>query len=303
MLNSAILVTFILLFVGLFIEVLASVLAVLGMQTIFGGNLVLITLLGIGIETAKIMVPIWLTIQTKVSNIRKVVLWTAVVILMHINAIGVYGQLTTFSRDVFSRVIKVNNEIADVEERIKLIDVKIEPKQKTLDQFTKAMDVYIDKDYVTRGLRERRKDQDERQTLIDEIEVLQNEQLELRKSLNNMLAQRGEIEGDFGALRELTSVFVDNPNEHLQLSYLLFIFMIMICFQPLGLMMVRSSVSELVDPTSETAKLRKKQKEIAAKRKLAEKDIQSKSKFLLQKQEELELKERILEDKVHRMED
>tara|TARA_B100000287_G_scaffold221983_1_gene209413 strand:+ start:7405 stop:8316 length:912 start_codon:yes stop_codon:yes gene_type:complete len=303
MLNSAILVTFILLFVGLFIEVLASVLAVLGMQTIFGGNLVLITLLGIGIETAKIMVPIWLTIQTKVSTIRKVVLWTAVVILMHINAIGVYGQLTTFSRDVFSRVIKVNNEIADVEERIKLIDVKIEPKQKTLDQFTKAMDVYIDKDYVTRGLRERRKDQDERQSLIDEIEVLQNEQLELRKSLNNMLAQRGEIEGDFGALRELTSVFVDNPNEHLQLSYLLFIFMIMICFQPLGLMMVRSSVSELVDPTSETAKLRKKQKEIAAKRKLAEKDIQSKSKFLLQKQEELELKERILEDKVHRMED
>jgi len=303
MLNSAILVTFVLLFVGLFIEVLASVLAVLGMQTIFGGNLILITLLGIGIETAKIMVPIWLTIQTKVSYIRKVVLWTAVVILMHINAIGVYGQLTTFSRDVFSRVIKVNNEIADVEERIKLIDIKIEPKQKTLDQFTKAMDVYINKDYVTRGLRERRKDQDERQKLIDDIEVLQNEQLELRKSLNNMLAQRGEIEGDFGALRELTSVFVDNPNEHLQLSYLLFIFMIMICFQPLGLMMVRSSVSELVDPTSETAKLRKRQREIATKRKLAEKDIQSKSKFLLQKQEELELKERILEDKVHRMED
>jgi len=303
MLNSAILITFVLLFVGLFIEVLASVLAVLGMQTIFGGNLILITLLGIGIETAKIMVPIWLTIQTKVSYIRKVVLWTAVVILMHINAIGVYGQLTTFSRDVFSRVIKVNNEIADVEERIKLIDIKIEPKQKTLDQFTKAMDVYINKDYVTRGLRERRKDQDERQKLIDDIEVLQNEQLELRKSLNNMLAQRGEIEGDFGALRELTSVFVDNPNEHLQLSYLLFIFMIMICFQPLGLMMVRSSVSELVDPTSETAKLRKRQREIATKRKLAEKDIQSKSKFLLQKQEELELKERILEDKVHRMED
>ena len=77
----------------------------------------------------------------------------------------------------------------------------------------------------------------------------------------------------------------------------------MICFQPLGLMMVRSSISELTDPTSETAKLRKKQRELAAKRKVVEKDIQSKSKFLLQKQEELELKERVLQHKVHTMED
>ena len=259
-------------------------------------------LIGIGIESAKVLIPIWLTIQHQISKIRKVLLWSAVVILMLINAVSVYGSLTRFSRDVFNRVTVINNQIKDTELRIESIDQRIAPRQKTLDQFDRAMDVYINKDYVTRGLRERRKDETERNELFDSIEVMRNEQLELRKNLNNLVAERTRVEGDFGALRELTSVFVPNPNEHLQVSYLIFIFAIMVCFQPLGLMMVRSSVSELTDPTSETAKLRKKQKELAARRKVAEKDIQSKSKFLLQKQEELELKERILQNKVHTME-
>jgi len=302
MFNVSIAVTWILLFVGLFMEILASFLGVMGLQTIFGGSLLLMIMIGIGIESAKILIPIWLTIQHQISKIRKVLLWTAVAILMVINAVSVYGTLTRFSRDVFDRVTVINNEIADTQLRIDSIDDRIIPRQKTLDQFDRAMDVYINKDYVTRGLRERRKDEDERKEFFDSIEVLRNDQLELRKSLNNLVAERTRVEGDFGALRELTSVFVSNPNEHLQVSYLIFIFAIMICFQPLGLMMVRSSVSELSDPTSETAKIRKKQKELAAKRKLVEKDIQSKSKFLLKKQEELELKERILQNKVHTME-
>jgi len=302
MFNVSIAVTWILLFVGLFIEILASFLGVMGLQTIFGGSLLITIMIGIGIESAKILIPIWLTIQHQISKIRKVLLWTAVAILMVINAVSVYGTLTRFSRSVFDRVTVIANEIADTQLHIDSIDDRIIPRQKTLDQFDQAMDVYINKDYVTRGLRERRKDQTERDNLFTSIEILRNEQLELRKSLNNLIADRTRVEGDFGALRELTSVFVPNPNEHLQVSYLIFIFAIMICFQPLGLMMVRSSVSELSDPTSETAKIRKKQKELSAKRKLVEKDIQSKSKFLLKKQEELELKERILQNKVHIME-
>ena len=302
MFNISIAVTWFLLFVGLFIEILASFLGVIGLQTIFGGSVLIMMLIGIGIESAKILIPIWLTIQHQISKIRKVLLWSAVIILMLINAVSVYGSLTRFSRDVFDRVTIINNQIKDTELRIESIDQRIEPRQKTLDQFDKAMDVYLNRDYATRGLRERRKDAEERNELFDSIEVLRGQQLELRKNLNNLVAERTRVEGDFGALRELTGVFVPNPNEHLQVSYLIFIFSIMICFQPLGLMMVRSSVSELTDPTSETAKLRKKQKELAAKRKVAEKDIQSKSKFLLQKQEELELKERILQNKVHTME-
>ena len=302
MFHISVAVTWFLLLVGLFIEILASFLGVMGLQTIFGGSVMLMMLIGIGIESAKVLIPIWLTIQHNISKIRKILLWSAVILLMLINAVSVYGSLTRFSRDVFNRVTVINNEIKDLELRIESIDQRIEPRQKTLDQFDRAMDVYINKDYVTRGLRERRKDEVERNELFSSIEVLRDEQLEMRKSLNKLIAERTRVEGDFGALRELTSVFVPNPNEHLQVSYLIFIFAIMICFQPLGLMMVRSSVSELTDPTSETAKFRKKQRELAAKRKVAEKDIQSKSKFLLQKQEELELKERILQNKVHTME-
>ena len=85
MFNVSITVTWFLLIVGLFIEILASFLGVMGLQTIFGGNIYLMMLIGIGIESAKVLIPIWLTIQHQISKIRKVLLWSAVVLsLIHI---------------------------------------------------------------------------------------------------------------------------------------------------------------------------------------------------------------------------
>ena len=75
------------------------------------------------------------------------------------------------------------------------------------------------------------------------------------------------------------------------------------CFQPLGLMMVRSSVSELTDPTSEVAKIRKKARDLAQQRKTAEADIQRRAKFLLEKQKELDLKEELQKRNIHEIED
>ena len=52
MFNISITVTWFLLFIGLFIEILASFLGVMGLQTIFGGNVYLMMLIGVGIESA-----------------------------------------------------------------------------------------------------------------------------------------------------------------------------------------------------------------------------------------------------------
>ena len=99
---TSVLITYLILFIGLFVEIIASYLGVVGMMSVFSGNIYVITLIGIGLEATKIALPIFLTVQHSISQFRKTVLWSGVVVLMMINAVAVYGTLTRFSLDVFT---------------------------------------------------------------------------------------------------------------------------------------------------------------------------------------------------------
>ena len=300
---ASVLITYLILFIGLFVEIIASYLGVVGMQSVFAGNIWVVTLIGVGLETTKVSLPIFLTIQNQITFTRKTVLWCGVGILMLINAVAVYGTLTRFSLDVYTKVVRINNNIKSVEDRVLLYDDRIKEAKGTLKLFNEATAIYLEKDYVTRGLKERRKDEKEREELRDNIQKLQDEKLALGVELLDQKSARSKVQSEFGALREITGLFTPNPDEHLNIAYLIFILAILICFQPLGLMMVRSSISELTDPTSEVAKIRKKAKDLREKRITAEQDIQSRSKFLLEKQKELELKEELHKRNIHEIED
>ncbi len=300
---ASVLITYLILFIGLFVEIIASYLGVVGMMSVFSGNVYVITLIGIGLESTKVALPIFLTIQHNISQTRKIILWSGVGILMCINAVAVYGTLTRFSLDVFTNVVKINNEMKGIENRIILYDERIEEAKGTLNLFNKSTEKYLEMEYVTRGLKERRKDEKEREELRANVQKLQDEKLELNVELLELKSERTKVQSEFGALREITGLFTAYPDEHLNIAYLIFILAILMCFQPLGLMMVRSSVSELTDPTSEVAKIRKKARDLAQKRKTAEQDIQSRSKFLLEKQKELELKEELQKRNIHEIED
>ena len=299
---TSVIVTYLILFIGLFVEIIASYLGVVGMQSVFSGNIYVVTLIGIGLESTKVALPIFLTIQHNISQQRKILLWGGVLILMCINAVAVYGTLTRFSLDVFTKVVRINNNIAGIENRIDLYDERINEAKQTLELFNQATSKYLEMEYVTRGLKERRKDEEEREELRQNVQKLQDEKLELNVELLDLKSERTNVQSEFGALREITGLFTPYPDDNLNIAYLIFILAILICFQPLGLMMVRSSVSELTDPTSEVAKIRKKARDLAQKRKTAEQDIQSRSKFLLEKQKELELKEELQKRNIHEME-
>ena len=82
---TSVLITYLILFIGLFVEIIASYLGVVGMMSVFSGNVYVITLIGIGLESTKVALPIFLTIQYNISQTRKIILWSGVGVLMCIN--------------------------------------------------------------------------------------------------------------------------------------------------------------------------------------------------------------------------
>ena len=80
---------------GIFLSTISAYYSILGLISIFSGSALLITLMGAGLEMAKITSCLWLHKHwnDKIGFLR-VYLSVAVIVLMLITSLGVYGFLT-----------------------------------------------------------------------------------------------------------------------------------------------------------------------------------------------------------------
>ena len=79
---------------GIFLSTISAYYSILGLVSIFSGSILLITLMGIGLELAKISACLWLHKHWKDKiGFLKLYLSVAIIILMIITSLGVYGFL------------------------------------------------------------------------------------------------------------------------------------------------------------------------------------------------------------------
>ena len=142
------------------ISVIAAGYSIVGLSTLFAGAVVPIIAMGSALEIGKLVATSWLYNNWRnklVPKTIKVYLTFAVIVLIFITSMGIFGFLSKAHLDQVQPTS--SNEI-----RIELIDKQIvqqeniiDRAENTLNQLDKALDKYIDMEYVTRGLKEREK--------------------------------------------------------------------------------------------------------------------------------------------------
>ena len=91
----------------------------------------------------------------------KAYLFTSIIVLIFITSIGIFGFLSKAHLDQVKPTAGNTEQIALIDKKIKQQQMIIDRAEKTLNQLDKALDVYIDKEYVSRGLKERKKQKEE----------------------------------------------------------------------------------------------------------------------------------------------
>ena len=230
------------------ISVIAAGYSIIGLATLFAGAAMPIIAMGTALEIGKLVAASWLYHNWRSDLVPvslKTYLFSAIIVLIFITSMGIFGFLSKAHLDQVKPVSGNNIKIELLTKQINSQQMIIDRSQKTLDLLDKGLEVYIDKEYVTRGLKERKKQKPERDELqlainnaSDEIAKLVNE-----KSLLEL--EQNKIEAEVGPIKYIAElIYGDQAKEMFDEAVRIVILILIFVFDPLAvLLLIAANIS------------------------------------------------------------
>ena len=274
------------------ISVIAAGYSIIGLATLFAGAFIPIVAMGSALEVGKLVAASWLyhNWRSNIPKLLKTYLFLAIIILIFITSMGIFGFLSKAHLDQVKPTAGNTEQIALIDKQISQQEKIIERAEKTLNQLDKALDVYIEKEFVTRGLKERKKQEPERLALNEEITDASNILGELMLEKNTLKIEQDKIDAEVGPLKYVAElIYGKNAQDHFDEAVRLVIIVLVFVFDPLAVLLLISANISLTQ-YNEKKLLTRKEKKVIIESELNEtkKDIKYKDRTI----KELRKKER-----------
>ena len=229
------------------ISVIAAGYSILGLATLFAGAFIPIVAMGSALEVGKLVAASWLyhNWRSDIPRSLKAYLFTSIIVLIFITSIGIFGFLSKAHLDQVKPTAGNTEQIALIDKKIKQEEKIIERAEKTLAQLDKALDVYIDKEYVSRGLKERNKQKEERDLLNKSIDESMAKIADLNNSKSSINIEQLKLEADVGPLKYVAElIYGDNAKDHFDSAVRIIILILIFVFDPLAvLLLIAANIS------------------------------------------------------------
>ena len=229
------------------ISVIAAGYSILGLATLFAGAFIPIVAMGSALEVGKLVAASWLyhNWRSDIPRALKTYLFTAIIVLIFITSIGIFGFLSKAHLDQVKPTAGNQEQIELIDKKIKQEEMIIERAEKTLNQLDKALDVYIDKEYVSRGLKERNKQKEERDLLNKSIDEAMEKIANLNNSKSSINIEQLKLEADVGPLKYVAElIYGDNAKDHFDSAVRIIILILIFVFDPLAvLLLIAANIS------------------------------------------------------------
>ena len=288
----AILLTF---FSAISISIIAAGYSIMGLATIFAGAYVPIIAMGSALEVGKLVAASWLYNNWQNSLVPKTIkayLTTAVIVLIFITSMGIFGFLSKAHLDSVQPQANFTIQTSLIDKQIKQEERNIKRAEDTLLQLDKSIEVYLKNDYATRGLKERRKQEEERNLLKEEIKNSTNKISELYKEKSIIELDQQKIEAEVGPLKYIAElIYGENAKDHFDEAVRYAIMVLIFVFDPLAVLLLiaanislrtwknaRAEKKKIEDEKKNNAKRQKDWQKEAANAKARAKDFRDKQK-------------------------
>ena len=229
------------------ISLIAAGYSILGLATLFAGAAVPIIAMGSALEIGKLVAASWLyhNWRSDISKLLKTYLFTAIIILVFITSIGIFGFLSKAHLDQVRPTGNNQVQIALLDKQINQQQIIIDRNQSTLDRLDKALDVYIDKEYVSRGLKERKKQKEERDLLNLAIKNATDEIVKLTNEKASLKLEQDKIEAEVGPIKYIAEmIYGDQAKEMFDHAVRIVILVLIFVFDPLAvLLLIAANIS------------------------------------------------------------
>jgi len=234
-----------LLLTGLTISAVAIYYSVIGLAAIFAAATIPIYIMGGSLEVAKLVCASWLKANwDRTPILMKVYMTTAVLVLMFITSMGIFGFLSKAHTDQGLVSGDVQSKIAVYDEKITTERENIDAARKALKQMDEAVDQTMARSTTeqgaTRAAQLRRQQQAERTRLQKDIATAQSNISKLQSERAPIAAEVRKVEAEVGPIKYIAKlIYGDNPDTNLlEKAVTWVIILIVAVFDPLAVIML-----------------------------------------------------------------
>jgi len=242
------LVAYLTLFSGLSISAVAIYYSVMGLIAIYPAMIIPIVVMGVAIELGKLSATVWLKQSWEwAPRFLKAYILPAIVLLMLITSIGVFGFLSKAHSDQGLVSGDVQAKISVYDEKIKIEKDNIDANRKALKQMDEAVDQVMGRSTDEKGADKavaiRRSQQKERGRLLAEIAESQKKITSISEERAPVAAEVRKVEAEVGPIKYIAAfIYGDNPDANvLERAVTWVSILIVIVLDPLAVMLLLAS--------------------------------------------------------------
>ena len=260
--------------VALAISGVAAFYSIVGLMAIFSASALSIAVMGSVLEVGKLATASWLYQNwKKVPRFLKYYLTGAVVILMFITSMGIFGYLSKSHIDAGTGTSELYVKLERLESNIESERKSISRAEGQLEKLDFALERYIELNAVSKGLRKRDEQKPERDKLAqtvdesqDKIDIYLDERAEIQLKIKS-------FEVEVGPLKYISALlFGENESvNYLDKAVRYVIILLIFVFDPLAvLMLIAANMSLKEEKNKRKRRERKNQPKNAMTTKVSE---------------------------------
>ena len=236
---------YLLLLIALTISAVAAFYSIAGLTAIFAAAFWPIVIMGTVLELGKVITTVWLHKYWDRAAIQfKLYLVPAIVILMLITSMGIFGFLSKAHLDQAVPAGDISSQVQIFDDKIKTERDNIEAARKALKQMDSQVDAKLartdDDKGAERAVQIRRAQAKERNTLQNEISSAQKKISSLQEQRAPVASQARKVEAEVGPIKYIAAlIYGDNPDANLlEKAVRWVIILIVLVFDPLALVLI-----------------------------------------------------------------
>ena len=243
---------YLILLTALTLSGVAAYYSVTGLVAIFSALPIPIIIMGATLEAGKIVSTVWLHNNWKRASVAfKLYLIPAIVVLMFLTSVGVFGLLSKAHSDQSLVSGDAMSKVAIYDEKIKTSKENIDANRRALKQMDEAVDQVMARSDSEKGADKavaiRKGQAKERQRLQAEITSEQKAISQVSQDRAPIAAEFRKVEADVGPIKYIAAlIYGDNPDQNLlEAAVRWVIILIVVVFDPLALCLILAANKQL----------------------------------------------------------
>jgi len=217
----------------------AAYYSIVGLATIFSSAFVPVVVMAGILEISKLVVASWLYHSwNSVNGLIRTYLTAAVVILMMITSLGIFGFLS--KAHVEQNLINTETRlgIEQIDSRMVSITETVDRYRSQLTQLDRAINTQLDANRATQAMASRRQQQAERDQIRQKLDEEQARLQELGQQRTDLRQRMSVIESEVGPIRYVAEFFAAGKQVDIEKAVRWMIVILVMVFDPLAVLML-----------------------------------------------------------------